>query len=465
MLLAAVLMAVPLAASLPMDADASWVQTAKLTAEVAPGASFTGDVTDRPFAHIGEDDWFGTSVSLSGDTLAVGAPAMWSFTTPDQPGEVHLYERDGLDWTPTTTLTTDVPVDNFGYSVALDQDTLVVGAPELAGGDNGGSAYVYERTASGWSLAQTLTEQDTSCFGFSVEIQGATVAVGAPCENRASTDVIAFIYERTPSGWSQAGEILATTIQESGSDLALSQSEDVLVVGAVGVKPWRGDSALVYELTDGTWDVTAVLPAQTSSVAISGSQIALGDRETDKVHIFEHGSGGWAQAAVLEAPPDGDEDSPGFGISVAFSGDGGLLAVGAWIDDPTPPDTPTLPDDLPVAQNTARETGAIHVYEMGSDGWTHTAKLSGSDAWSAQGTGERFGASVEVSTDGKTLIAGAPWDAAPWNLLEGEAVTSQHWVVESPCGLAYETCVYRGHEADAVYVFTHEPLGDPGPLG
>src|SRR5690606_3496400 len=92
-------------------------------------------------SNTGLGDLFGASLAVHGDTLAVGAPYEDSQATGvngDQTddgaassGAVYIFTRSGAEWSQTAYLkasNTD-PVDYFGHSLALDADTLVVGAP------------------------------------------------------------------------------------------------------------------------------------------------------------------------------------------------------------------------------------------------------------------------------------------------------------------------------------------------
>ena len=132
-----------------------------------------------------EDDGFGRSVAISGDTVVVGASH-----SDDASGSAYIYERPGTGWidaTQSAKLTASDAVaysyDYFGNSVSISGDTVVVGA---SGNDDLGSAYIYERPGTGWidvTQSAKLTASDGAeddGFGGSVAISGDTVVVGAP---------------------------------------------------------------------------------------------------------------------------------------------------------------------------------------------------------------------------------------------------------------------------------------------
>lgn len=132
----------------------------------------------------GAQDLFGTSVAVDGETVLVGAP----FAEPDenQTGAVYVYEFVDESWERQAVLSpadsTDVVYEGrFGQAVALDGGTAVVGAPEIPRGT--GRAYVFERTNTGWSQKARMTAPDISEgaeFGRSVALVNGTVVVGAP---------------------------------------------------------------------------------------------------------------------------------------------------------------------------------------------------------------------------------------------------------------------------------------------
>jgi hypothetical protein len=154
----------------------TWSQQAKLNADDAEAG-----------------DEFGQSVAISGDTVLVGArledPDMGGGPLTDA-GSVYVFTRNGMAWDQQAKLNADDAEadDRFGYSVALDGDTAVVGAyqedPDLGGGPltGAGSAYVFVRSGTTWSQEAKLNAADAEAedvFGVSVAISGDTVLIGA----------------------------------------------------------------------------------------------------------------------------------------------------------------------------------------------------------------------------------------------------------------------------------------------
>ncbi len=141
---------------------ATWTQQQKLTA--SDGAA---------------DDYFANSVAISGDTAVVGAFLRNIGGNADQ-GAVYVFERNGATWIQQQRLTASDGNSNtvfFGRQVGISGDIVVVGM-----GGAIGSAYVFARSGEMWTERQKLTASDGSpfdTFGYSVDISGATVLVGA----------------------------------------------------------------------------------------------------------------------------------------------------------------------------------------------------------------------------------------------------------------------------------------------
>jgi hypothetical protein len=154
----------------PLRVDPLFTQTKKLTAsEAAP------------------NDRFGYSVAINGDTVVVGAYSKNSST-----GAAYIFERNqggAENWGQAQKLTAnDAAVnDQFGWSVAIDVDTVVVGA--WFKNSNTGAAYIFERNQGGaqnWGQVQKLTASDAAGgddFGSSVAINAETVVIGAGFKN------------------------------------------------------------------------------------------------------------------------------------------------------------------------------------------------------------------------------------------------------------------------------------------
>ena len=156
-------------------------------------------------------DYFGDSVAISGDTAVVGAPYDDVGATINQ-GSAYVFVRSGAVWglQAHVAAADGAANDYFGSSVAISGDTVVVGAPydDVGANVDQGSAYVFVRSGTTWSQQQQLTAVDGAVsddFGDSVAISGATVAVGRPWRDvGANADQgSAYVFVRSGDTWGQ----------------------------------------------------------------------------------------------------------------------------------------------------------------------------------------------------------------------------------------------------------------------
>ena len=219
------------------DLTSGWTQVAKLTAD--DGAA---------------EDYFGSSVSIDGDTVVVGANG--DDDNESSSGSAYVFTRTtagdlASGWTQVAKLTAGdgAANDYFGYSVSIDGDTVVIGAQETTTtkGDDSGSAYVFARDtagdlASNWTQVAKLTADDGAAsdyFGCSVSIDGDTVVIGANGDNEKGSDSgSAYMFTRTTagdlaSGWTQVAKLTAGD-GDAGDMFGYSVSIDgnAVVIGA-----------------------------------------------------------------------------------------------------------------------------------------------------------------------------------------------------------------------------------------
>ena len=162
---------------------------------------------------------FGHAVALNRDTVLITANNQDTLVANDNRGAAYVYALRGDTWLPQTPITpTGLTTDeNFGGRAALSGDTLVVGAPNRNGFTNS-AVYIFQRNqngAEGWGLVKRLAGPASSEFGYAVAIDGDTLVVGAP---NADTTVwmtvtnsgVAFVYDRNLGGannWGESGQL------------------------------------------------------------------------------------------------------------------------------------------------------------------------------------------------------------------------------------------------------------------
>ena len=257
-------------------------------------------------------DEFGYSVAIDGDTLVVGAYAKDSDT-----GSVYVFRTSdgGATYGQVAKLTASdgASGDKFGVSVAIDGATVVVGA--YYKNSYRGAAYVFRTTDGGATYDEIakLTASDGASydyFGISVAIDGDTVVIGA---YRAGTGGAVYVL-RTSDGGATYGEVAKLTASDAAADdkfgVSVAIDGATVVVGAFyGSNNWKG-STYVFLTTDGgaTYGQVAKLTASDAaaysffgySVAIDGNTIVVGaDGDDDagsksgSAYVFEDESGWW----------------------------------------------------------------------------------------------------------------------------------------------------------------------------
>lgn len=355
-------------------------------------------------------DSFGVSVAISGDTAVVGAP------NEGGGGAAYVFTRSDGAWTERATLVAPVRAvgGKFGYEIAIDGDTIVVGAPQVDEKPAGpGAAHVFVRSGDSWPLLKTLTAsdpEDGDAFGTDVAVSGDTVVAGAPSDDVGDADDQGSAYVFTRSGGVWSGQTLTARDGAGGDRFGASVAilGDRLVVGAsghdLGLAIDQG-AAYVFTRKGSTWTEQATLIAADglandsfgASVTMSHDMMVVGATLDDlrgSAYVFERVGESWAQQAKLMAPDGFPADQ--FGGSVAVAKD--TVVVGAHFNGPDSP--------FPSGK------GAAYVFGKQADGWSEPTKLA------EPGT-RIFGNSVGIS--GHTMIAGAGFTKVGDNVEQGAA--------------------------------------------
>lgn len=232
-----------------------------------------------------DDSRFGQSVSLSANHMVIGANGY--HVNDVQRQGVYVFVRGGTSWVLEQKLIPDEIVDNdkFGFSVAIQGKTVVVGAfGRNTRGPNSGAAYVFALREDEWTLSQRLFAADGDAndgFGQAVAIDDDKVVVTAMTDE-CSKDCLfagaAYVYQRDGTTWTQIGE-LAPDVREDwsffGFDAALD--EGTVVIGA----PWEDENRLggfvyAFELPDCFADIDCDGDADTDDFFAFLDAFALG---------------------------------------------------------------------------------------------------------------------------------------------------------------------------------------------
>ena len=307
--------------------DGSWLETAKLLA--SDGAS---------------TDFFGNSVAISGTIALVGAYRGDGNETNS--GSAYIFEQqpDG-SWLETAKLLASdgESSDYFGYSVAISETTVLIGAYEDGdNGSNSGSGYIFEQQQDGtWLETAKLTASDGASndrLGYSVANSGTTALVGA-CydDDNGLNSGSAYIFEQQQDGsWLETAKLLASDGESNdwfGWSVAISGTIDL--VGAYGDDDngsYSGSAYIFKQQQDSSWLETAKLLAADGestdyfgySVAISGTTALVG------AYADDDNGGNSGSASIFNIPDlidcneNGicDIDDIAFGTSEDTNGNG-----------------------------------------------------------------------------------------------------------------------------------------------
>jgi hypothetical protein len=313
--------------------------------------------------------------------------------------------------------------DQFGFSVAMTDTTAVIGAPGDDVGENAdqGSAYVFVRVAGAWVLQQKLTAGDGAAsddFGTSVAIGLDTVVIGAPGDDIGlnGDQGSAYVFFRTGNIWTLQQKLTAgdgAAGDGLGASVAVSGETALVAANLDDIGP-NADQGSAYVFTRGGAIWTEQVPKLTSndgapgdqfgsSVALSGDTALIGARVDDiattvdqgSAYVFDRIGGTFVQGSKLTASDGalGDE----FGASVAL--DGTTAIIGAHLDDILG----------------AIDQGSAYIFQR-IGGWTqHSPKLTANDG----AGGDQFGA--KVALNGNTALVGAIEDNVGSNAGQGSA--------------------------------------------
>jgi len=266
--------------------------------------------------------------------IAAGAPNAWALLVPARRvttrGSNRILSEANIEQ--LKLVAADAAADDwFGKSVAIDGDTVVIGAPDAG---TGGAVYVLRTTDGGATYGQVakLTASDAAAgdrFGFSVAIDGDTLVIGAHVKDGYTGAVYVFRMSNGGATYNQVNKLTASDAAANdyfGYSVAIDGS--TIVVGAMydGDGGYGSGAAYVFSTSDGgaTYDQLAKLTASDASlgdwfgtsVAIAGDTVVVGAGGGDAAYIFLTTNGGTTYDQVAKLTAAGDN----FGYSVAIDG-------------------------------------------------------------------------------------------------------------------------------------------------
>ncbi|MCW1883826.1 Ig-like domain-containing protein [Luteolibacter flavescens] len=389
---------------------------------------------------------YGSSTAISKDTLVIGSPTRDTSLVDVGRVHVYERNAGlGAPWGQVAEIggSDSAAGDNFGSAVAIDGDYMVVGSPgfDQPGANNAGAAYVFQRNPvnpNAWLQVAKLNPSAVNAsggdaFGSAVAIQGDTILVGAPNANLpgATRSGRVFVFKRgaTPGAWTGSqtlvaadnrGTLLVNDGEFYGSAIAIDGN--TVVIGAHGANfggstpQWNFGAAYIYTRPNaaGTFSELKRLDQFDGSEAraysgfgfsvdVSGDRIAvgaysptppLGGLKPGRVHVYERDSGGANQwGLVREVAPTDGVASRYFGGSVGLAGN--LLLVGS-----------------PAGNEAGVETrGSIEIFRRsaGTPDWLPIDRIVHGTPTAAN----RYGHAVAI--DGFTAVAGSNTDSVNVN--------------------------------------------------
>ncbi len=348
-------------------------------------------------------DGFGASVAVNGDTIIVGAPYA-SIGSNSGEGAAYVFVKPSGGWHNMTEVAKLTPSDGssdlwFGHSVAVDKDTIVIGSDDINSSSN---VYVFVKPATGWKdMTETAEFTGPDYLGLSVAIAGNTIVAGA--------SEAAYLYLKPKGGWastSRANAVLTESNPVRGDDFgeSVAISGKTVIVGA----PGRGNglgSASIFAKPRSGW--TSMTPTAT----LTASDGSDGDSFAFSLAIT-------SGFAVVGAPNHRSGGPAGAGAAYVF-----VKPLSGWTDGTESAElTPPVPvyggavgwsvaltgsEALAGSPfNNNEDEGLAYLYKKPKNGWETTsddfAELLPSDPIE----GDSF--AISEAMQGGTIVVGAP---------------------------------------------------------
>jgi hypothetical protein len=359
------------------------------------------------------DDFFGRSVAIKQDNIVVSSTL-----------GVYVFELNGINWSQQQKLSPDE--GNFFENSIVVTNGNIIGVSTYKDNEIGG-AYIFIRSNTGWSQwAAKLVPNEIVVgdnFGISMAISGDTIVVGTPNQSNDVDDDVGAVYSYQVLNMSKIKHLASNAQTRDFFGRSVAIDGNTVVVGATGSRNAEGESSgavymFAHNGTEGWHEEYRFAPQEYESTAIIESGATIYDIEADNnfgksvafsinrvvvgspsneynaendtientgaVYVFQRGDIGWQPEETLLRPSDpkvGDK----FGTSVAIHENTNTIVVGA-------------PGDNEKGEN----SGAVYVFVHDGVEWQKPTKITADEGMA----GDRFGSAVAIS--GNTLVIGAP---------------------------------------------------------
>ena len=406
------------------------------------------------------DDYFGTSVAISGDGNVIASGAPNNNGNGSSSGHVRIYQYSGGTWVQLgSDIDGEASNDQSGRAVSLSNDgfTVAIGTPFNDGnGANSGHVRVYQYSGGAWSqLGQDIDGVAGSSSGDSISLSGdgTRVAIGAISDDGNGSDSgHTRIYQYSSGAWSKLGNDIdgETAGDLSGGSVSLSNDGSTVAIGALfndGNGTESGHSR-VYRYSGDTWsqlggDIDGEAAGDRSgavSISSDGNIVAVGSHFNDgvngsnsgSVRVFQYSGGSWSQ---LGQDIDGEVTDEGLGQYVSISANGSIVVAGAPNVD------------------------KVKVFQYIGGTWSQAGTNIDNGSSSA-------GTAVSLSNDGSKVAFGAPYnfgyrgnayvfDVSAVLLSSNEYVLSQFSLYPNPAENQFTIQLKEGLELEKVTIYNH----------
>ena len=333
-------------------------------------------------ADLAADNWFGFSVSISEGTAIIGAP-LQSVGDVKWTGAAYIFgiHDQKREWVEKAKLVAEDAAEKaeFGHSVAISGDTVIVGAylDPHDGKNKAGSAYIFVRDGDTWTQQAKLTPDDAEAgknFGKSVAIHKHTAIVGAHLDSQSgSKSGSAYIFVRDGDTWTQQAKLTASDAaarDEFGTSVSISGATAIVGSPFDDDAGSKSGSAYIFGNNGGVWTERAKLTANDAAagdgfgnaVAIDANRAIIGARlhdgrkpDSGAVYAFSRVAGAWVEQSKTIHKKDAEADE--FGNAVAISED--FAIIGAYRRN--------LPDKGGMCCDLGVDGGSAYIFHTADD--------------------------------------------------------------------------------------------------
>ena len=297
-------------------------------------------------------DQFGWSIDISGHTIIVGAPIN-SENNLIEHGSAYIFtlKREGNkdNWEEKAVLDPKEDGrrnDNFGYAVAIDGDYAAIGSPGI--NSSTGAVYIYRRSGGVWKQLQKIETADgkkRDNFGYSVDIFGEHLIVGAYLDDSKAGS--AYIFNRNGDTWRQQAKLTGNDTAKGdnfGDAVAFAGNEDGVDFAIVGApnnthNGKKSGAAYIFVHDGGRWtEETKLVPADAQTSDFIGDAVSISGHggikryalvgaphldlaqdvevRSSAAYIFSSDGGAWREEAKLTAKDKEKADGFGSGVSI-----------------------------------------------------------------------------------------------------------------------------------------------------